>query len=851
MKVLRPYQVTAVESALRELRANRRALVVMATGCHVEGQGLLMHDGSTKRVEDVVVGDRLMGPDARPRTVLSLARGEDNIVEVRPTKGRPWRVNRGHILTLVRTTRRPGEAKAGQVVDVAIPDWRRWSNTQRHIHKLFRVGVEFPAAGVPLPIKPYHLGVLIGDGSLIRGLAITSADPEMLDVAHEIAADFGLQVRTDQVDRCPVHHLHAWPGHRSTLGKVLAHLGLRGHGAADKFIPQAYKTASVEERLQLLAGLMDTDGSLHHGGYDFVSASARLADDVAFVARSVGLAAYVRACTKSCQTGASGTYYRVGISGDTWRIPCRLARKVATSRVAKKDALRTGFEVIDCGYRAPYFGFTLDGDGRYLLDDFTVTHNTGKTICFAFIAEHWRVAGRILVLAHREELLDQAADKIASSTSLSTGIEQADRRVREPLPDVVIASVQTLLSPKRRAAFAPNAFDLVIVDEAHHGTASSYREVLGHFSTAAILGVTATPDRADGAPLSTVYGRTVFRYGIRTAVRDGYLVDIRRALEVIADLDLSRVRVRAGDFDSAELEAEMIKAPAVASVADAILRRAGERPTVAFCAGVAHSKAVAAALNARRSGSATFASGEERDGVRDLLEGRARILCNADLTTEGFDFPPLACVALVRPTKSVGRATQQVGRGTRLSPETGKADLLVLEFVGGTVGNQVTTVDVVGSDLPQRVRAAAEQLLDRQPDLSVLTALERAAAAAGSTMVTTAPRRERAVLDPMSVILKLDGMVMEAPRPGAVPATPVQIAKLEAAGLRVAGLSARQAQMLLNGLAWRRNHRDRWGRSVPLSSPVQALSLAALGFPADVPAVEAMKTLSQMHHRAA
>lgn len=471
----------------------------------------------------------------------------------------------------------------------------------------------------------------------------------------------------------------------------------------------------------------------------------------------------------------------------------------------------------------------------------------GKTVCFAFIAEHWRSAGRILVVAHREELLRQAADKIASATSLSTGIEQAERRVRQPLPDVVIASVQTLLSPKRRATFAPNAFDLVIVDEAHHGTANSYREVLGHFSTAAILGVTATPDRADGAPLSTVYGRTVFRYGIRTAVRDGYLVDIRRATELIADLDLSRVRVRAGDFDAAELEAELLKAPAVASVADAILRRAGERPTVAFCAGVAHSRAVASALNARRPGCATFASGEERGGVADLLEGRARILCNADLTTEGFDFPPLACVALVRPTKSVGRATQQVGRGTRLSPETGKADLLVVEFVGGTVGNQVTTVDVVGSDLPQRVRSAAERLLDVQPGLSVLTALERAAAAAGTSLVNpVVSARPRAVLDPMKVILSLDGMVMEAPRPGAKPATAEQVKLLEAEGLRIAGLDVRQAAMLLAGIRWRRGHRDRWGRPVPLCSPTQAIMLAGLGFEPDVPAVEATKRLAQM-----
>ena len=463
----------------------------------------------------------------------------------------------------------------------------------------------------------------------------------------------------------------------------------------------------------------------------------------------------------------------------------------------------------------------------------------GKTVVFAAIAEEWRQHGRVLVLAHREELLDQAAAKIAATINLTTGIEQAERTIVGELPDVVIASVQTLQSARRRERFAPDAFDLVIVDEAHHAPAQSYRTVLDYFGGAARLGVTATPDRADGKPLSSILGNTVFRYGIRRAVRDGYLVDIRRVIERL-DVDLSRISVRAGDFDAAELEAELTRAPAVAAVADAVLKRAGERPTVLFCAGVLHSKAVAAALNERAPGSAAYASGAERAGVAAFTEGRVRFLANADLTTEGFDHPPLSCVALVRPTKSNGRCTQQVGRGTRLSPETGKTDLLVVEFVGHTSSGQVSTVDVVGCDMPATVRLAAENMLDRQPSLSVLDALERAAAQAGGSGAVTA-RSTRAIVDPLAVILRLDGMVLVPENVRANRATPAQQKILADNGIHAAGLDVRQAAMLVAGIRWRAAR----GRS----SPAQALELARLGLDLEVTAERATRLLAR--HRTA
>ena len=151
---LRPYQEEAVRAIQRELEGNRSTLVVMPTGCHAPGQKVLRLDGALVAVENVRIGDLLMGPDSKPREVLCLHHGIGEMVAICPTKGSPWTVNRGHILTLVRTN---DARKPGLVCDVSVDEWSRWSRTHKHVHKLFRTGVDFPQAK-PLPVDPYFLG---------------------------------------------------------------------------------------------------------------------------------------------------------------------------------------------------------------------------------------------------------------------------------------------------------------------------------------------------------------------------------------------------------------------------------------------------------------------------------------------------------------------------------------------------------------------------------------------------------------------------------------------------------------------------------------------------------------------
>lgn len=394
----------AVDAALSE---RSHLLSEAPTGCHAEGQPILMYDGSIKLVEDVVVGDQLMGPDSEPRRVLALARGTERMFDVVPVKGEPWRVNEGHILTLVRTCIvKPGQrrdARGGRIMDVSLAEWRGWSKTQKHLHKLLRVGVNFPSIGDP-SLDPYVLGLFLGDGALSSGRTapnLVMADREVLADLERVAAALDLRVR-EELDRgCPRFTLTQGPGvgrTRNAFTSKLRSLGVYPIRCEHRFVPGAYKTGSRIVRLQLLAGLIDSDGSLSCGGYDFISKSRKLTEDVVFVARSLGLAATLteRECSGF---GVTGTYFRTHISGDVGAIPCRIGRKRAAPRRQIKSVLRTGFSVVPTGTVEPYFGFTLDRDGRFLLGDFTVTHNTGKSLAYSVPATyHAATQGKVVVI---------------------------------------------------------------------------------------------------------------------------------------------------------------------------------------------------------------------------------------------------------------------------------------------------------------------------------------------------------------------------------------------------------------------------------------------------------------------
>ena len=351
---LHPIQIEAIDRTMR----NKVSVITGGPGvgkCLGKGTPVLMHDGVIKKVEEIQVGDLLMGPDSQPRQVLSLGRGREMMYRVTPTKGDPYEVNESHVLSLKmsrsekKTTRRH---KGGEVVNLSVREYLGKSRRFKHHAKGWRTGVDIAAR--PVPIDPYFLGLWLGDGSS-HDTAVTSCDEEILEFLHNYAGTLGLGVGNSTEKhplKAPIMRItsgqHGWGSRRgeNSLLKAMRDLGI----IHNKHLPHIYKANDRQVRLEVLAGLLDSDGSLcENNCFDFVSALRVLAEDVAFLARSLGLAAYVKPCRKSCQTGATGQYYRVCISGDIAAVPTRLPRKVAATRCQKKNVLVTGIQVEPIG----------------------------------------------------------------------------------------------------------------------------------------------------------------------------------------------------------------------------------------------------------------------------------------------------------------------------------------------------------------------------------------------------------------------------------------------------------------------------------------------------------------------
>lgn len=309
---------------------------------------------------------------------------------------------------------------------------------------------------------------------------------------------------------------------------------------------------------------------------------------------------------------------------------------------------------------------------------------TGKTVVFAHQAA--RFPGRVLVLAHREELLAQAADKLRMvDPSIDVGIVRASEN--NTTARVVVASIATLARESRLARLACD-FGLVIVDEAHHAAADTYQRVLewsGAFEPNGplVLGFTATPERGDGASLGQTFQETVYAMALVSAIAQGYLSDLR-AVQVRIDSDFGSVRTRGGDFVDSDLADELLVVDAPRTVARSYVEHARDRKGILFAPTVATAEAFANAL--RDVGvRAEWLSGETpRDERRAILNrlhrGATQVVSNVGVLTEGFDEPSVNCVIVARPTKSRPLYQQMVGRGTRKYP--GKDDCLILDLAG-------------------------------------------------------------------------------------------------------------------------------------------------------------------------
>lgn len=379
---------------------------------------------------------------------------------------------------------------------------------------------------------------------------------------------------------------------------------------------------------------------------------------------------------------------------------------------------------------------------------------TGKTIVFSKVIEdRVKLGERVLVLAHRGELLDQAAEKLERSTGLGCATEKAEKTALGSWYRVVVGSVQTLMRQKRLDKFGPGFFDTIIIDEAHHVLADSYMKVLDHFSESKVLGVTATADRSDMRNLGSYFESLAYEYTLPKAIKEGYLSPIK-AITIPLKLDLSTVGQQAGDFKTSELGSALD--PYLEQIAAEMWRVAQDRKIVVFLPLVKTSQKFAEILN-KVGFKAAEVNGESKNRaevLEDFDDGHYNVLCNSMLLTEGWDCPSVDCIVVLRPTKVRSLYSQMVGRGTRLFP--GKEELLLLDFLWHTDRHElchpahlIAESDEVAKQMTKQIEEAGVPLdleaVEKQAESDVIAEREEALALKLAEM----KKRKRKLVDPL------------------------------------------------------------------------------------------------------
>lgn len=457
----------------------------------------------------------------------------------------------------------------------------------------------------------------------------------------------------------------------------------------------------------------------------------------------------------------------------------------------------------------------------------------GKTIVFAKVAENQvRHGSRVLILAHRGELLEQAADKIGKATRLGCAVEKADQTCIGSWFRVVVGSVQSLMREKRLSQFPEDYFGTIIIDEAHHCISGSYQKVLGHFPEARVLGVTATPDRGDMRNLGEVFESLAYEYTLPRAIREGYLSPIK-AMTIPLKLDLSGVALQSGDFKAGDLATALD--PYLYQIAEEMAKYCRERKTVVFLPLVKTSQKFRDIL-LEKGFRAAEVNGESKDRaeiLEDFDQGKYNVLCNSMLLTEGWDCPSVDCVVVLRPTKVRSLYSQMVGRGTRLYP--GKEHLLLLDFLWHTERHELchpASLICENEDVARKMTADLEAAAGCPVDLEeaekkaseeVVAEREEALAAKLAEM----KHRKKKLVDPLQfeMSIKAEDLAGYVPSFGweMSPPSEKQKAALEKLGICPDEIdNSGKAEKLLDRLAIRRNE--------GLTTPKQIRFLESRGF---------------------
>lgn len=456
----------------------------------------------------------------------------------------------------------------------------------------------------------------------------------------------------------------------------------------------------------------------------------------------------------------------------------------------------------------------------------------GKTIVFAKVTEELVKNGeRVLILAHRGELLTQASDKLEKVTGLKTAVEKAEETCLGSWYRVTVGSVQSLMRENRLSKFSSDYFGAIIIDEAHHALTEGYLRILEHFGNAKVLGVTATPDRGDMRNLGQVFNSLAYEYTLPRAIKEGFLSPIK-ALTIPLKLDLSGVSTQAGDFKASDIGTALD--PYLHQIADEMIKNCSDRKTVVFLPLVKTSQKFRDILNEKgfRAAEVNGNSSDRAEILKDFDEGKYNVLCNSMLLTEGWDCPSVDCVIVLRPTKVRGLYCQMVGRGTRL--HTGKKDLLLLDFLWHTEKHElcrpahlICQSDEVARKMTKNLESAAYPMDIEEAESKAQSDVVAEREESLAKQLAEMRKRKKKLVDPLQFEMSIQAEDLSSYVPSfgweMAPPTSKQKNTLEKLGILPDEIdNAGKAQMLLDRLSKRRDN--------GLTTPKQIRFLESRGF---------------------
>ena len=697
---LRDYQKEASDKAIEFFNDDCKdnGIIVLPTGCHAKGSLILMYDGTTKAVEDIEVGDVLMGDDGTPRNVIRLHRGDDEMYRVTPIKGEPFVVNGGHILHLWKS----GDGKEGsQYEEISVSEYVQKSQRYKDKRKLHRASsLPFGTDGVP---EPYMLGILVGDGSLRSQISITTQRQEVVNEIYAFAERYGMKVRATWKEgskaKSYLFSNKVYTHEKNPLVDWLIKYELWDRVSNNKFIPHDYLTACFADRMQLMAGLLDTDSYLDKKSncFEYCTKSRKLAYDVQFLARSLGFFAMIG----KPRVIDGQRYYRIHITGDLSRIPNRVAIRKGNEFKAKRNHYVCAFDAEAIG-RGEYYGFEVDGNHLYCDWQLFVHHNSGKSIVIADIAS--RLDGNLLVFQPSKEILEQNYAKLLSY-GYDAGIFSASVG-RKDIKRITFATIGSVKNCKERF----DEFRYILVDECHLvGAKGMYADFFNKVDRK-ILGLTATPFRLksfrikhtkdeNGRKLRwpryenrsmlefltlaspKVFKRMLYHVQVKTLLERGYLANLRYFDLNVIDSGVLKRNTSGSDYSEESIKQAYKEFDFMTCLVNIVERlqhpKSGikRKGIMVFTKFVEEAEALRNAIPSCEVVSGDTPKKERERILEEFKSGKIEVVANVNCLSTGFDFPALDTVVLARPTMSLSFYYQAVGRAIR--PHDGKEGWIV------------------------------------------------------------------------------------------------------------------------------------------------------------------------------